>query len=587
DGLRAICVLAVILFHAFPIVIPGGFLGVDVFFVISGYLMTILITSGLQEGTFTFREFFSRRVKRIFPALFVTLVMSLAIGWTTFYPDEFAGLLDQISAGALFFANWHFLFRLSDYFSDQMIFYPLLHLWSLAVEEQFYLFAPLLFWITFRRKWNLRVVFISVIVASAAFYFILVQKNEIQAFYGTVPRLWEFFAGGLLAQLNFPHRKNLLGSIGGAVLAIIFLFPLALAKFVAVPFTVVSTALIIGSGKDSLINRKLFSHPFLVEVGKSSFSIYLWHWPLLSFTRILSAYELGEMTRLSIVLASIVVGILSRKFIEDPFRKGRLAWPWALAMIALGGFCFRYYGDFSVTGRITNTNFSPVSVKSVDCADKPELQAIGEIVCREVSQKKIDAVLWGDSHANDKFHGLSVKDQKRGWRIIGKGCPPSLDYHEKDETLCPEATKKVLEWIISDQDIRIVVLAFRGEYPETGLSEGLEKTIQNLLNSGKEVVLLIDIPRFPYRVKDCERRPGPCEVPESKVWTGAGQHRNMIQALIKKFPALRVFDPLPLFCHRGICTYKNGETILYRDWHHLTRNGSEFYADRFLEQMKL
>ncbi|QNF13917.1 acyltransferase [Aeromonas jandaei] len=198
DGLRAVAVLSVVAFHAFPAWMKGGFIGVDVFFVISGFLITTIIFENLDRGTFSFTEFYARRIRRIFPALALVLLMCLTIGWFLLLPEELNQLGSHIAAGAGFVSNL-VLWGESGYFDNAAESKPLLHLWSLGIEEQFYIFWPFFLWLAWKKKFNLLT--LTTLVALASLYFNLkgIKQDATAAFYSPQTRFWELLSGSILA----------------------------------------------------------------------------------------------------------------------------------------------------------------------------------------------------------------------------------------------------------------------------------------------------------------------------------------------------------------------------------------------------
>ena len=347
DGLRAIAVLAVVIFHGFPNFIGSGFIGVDIFFVISGFLISNIVLESLQNGTFSFVEFYSRRIKRIFPSLALVLITCLVFGWFALLADELNQLGKHTAAGAGFISNL-VLWSEAGYFDNSAETKPLLHLWSLGIEEQFYIAWPLLLWLTWRRKLN--VIFIIVIGATISFVLSVkgVKVDPIASFYSPQTRFWELMVGSLLAwlsaysiNLNFCNRKNLssvswlrivkkisnLSSILGLLLLIYgfwkieksFSFP---GQWALIP--VCGAALIILGGPSAWVNRTILSNKFLVWVGLVSFPLYLWHWPILSFGRILYNETPSLEFRLIAVFISFLLAWLTLKIVEKPFRFGAM-----------------------------------------------------------------------------------------------------------------------------------------------------------------------------------------------------------------------------------------------------------------------
>ena len=355
DGLRAFAVLSVVLYHAFPARLTGGFTGVDVFFVISGYLITAHIFTSLDEGKFSFLDFFQRRIRRIFPALILVMVSSLIFGWFALISEEFQQLGQHVASGAAFIVNF-ILVGESGYFDTAADTKPMLHLWSLAVEEQFYLIWPVVLWLAWRRHFSL--IWITVMIAVASFYFNLrfVESNPTETFFWPFGRFWEMLSGSVLAWLMLYKRdvidrakirvdtciarmvplsfergkiaftENAMALGGFALLIYGFVeinsnapFP---STWALVP--VCGAILIIAAGATAWSNRIFMMNPVAVWFGLISYPLYLWHWPILSFLQIVESGELPHRnTRIIAVVLAIFLAWLTVRFVEKPLRFGR------------------------------------------------------------------------------------------------------------------------------------------------------------------------------------------------------------------------------------------------------------------------
>jgi len=353
DGLRAIAVLSVVAFHAFPTVIRSGFVGVDIFFVISGYLISSIIFQNLAAKRFSFIDFYARRIRRIFPALILVLTVSLVVGAILLMPDDFRRVGKHSAAGAAFVANLA-LWQEANYFdvaSDTKI---LLHLWSLGVEEQFYVIWPALIWGAWRARLRRLPLLFTILFASLAFSILATPLNQVAAFYSPTARFWELATGAVLAQIDF-NRPRIVAWIEGIVGRTIrtlafepdvdedkccrdFLSLLGLGLIVPSFFVitrphefpgwwalmpVVGAYLTIAGGPGAWLNRFLLSNPVLVWFGLISYPLYLWHWPLLAFARI----YYGSSAPPTIVVAGLMVGAivlawLTYHFVERPVRFG-------------------------------------------------------------------------------------------------------------------------------------------------------------------------------------------------------------------------------------------------------------------------
>ena len=354
DGLRAIAVLAVVAFHAFPSSISGGFIGVDIFFVISGYLISTIIFEKLDRESFSFLEFYGRRIKRIFPALLLVLMTCFAFGWHELLSDEFEQLGKHIAAGSVFSSNL-VLWSESGYFDTLSESKPLLHLWSLGIEEQFYILWPLLLWLAWKIKFNRLMVILIVALISLALNILGVEQDPVAVFYSPQTRFWELLSGSFLAWLTLYKKSdsaltassltglnssvtykskrkietqtfgNGVSILGCFLLAYGFwnfdknmLFPGFLAL---VP--VLGSIFIIAAGPTSWINSKFLSSNIAVWFGLISFPLYLWHWPILSFARIIENDLPSIILRVGAVTLSILLAWITYKLVEQPLRSSK------------------------------------------------------------------------------------------------------------------------------------------------------------------------------------------------------------------------------------------------------------------------
>lgn len=344
DGLRAVAVLSVVAYHAFPRKITGGFIGVDIFFVISGFLISTILFENLERDTFSFAEFYRRRIRRIFPALILVLLVTLAIGWAVLFNDEFQQLSKHVAAGAAFVSNFA-LWQESGYFANDAAQKPLLHLWSLGVEEQFYIAWPLLVYIGWRLRTNLLV--LTLVVAGASFAFNIAWRHvdPVGLFYSPLTRFWELLAGAILAYLTLKGSALVrlqgvashVASVAGAIL--ILGAGLLLTTEEAFPgwwalLPIVGAALLIAAGPGGIFNRFILRHRVMVWFGLISYPLYLWHWPLLSYLGIL--YNEPTVTKkLFAVSAAITLAFLTYTLIEKRVRDKRRAPKTTYALVGM------------------------------------------------------------------------------------------------------------------------------------------------------------------------------------------------------------------------------------------------------------
>jgi peptidoglycan/LPS O-acetylase OafA/YrhL len=349
DGLRAVAVIAVVIYHGWPNFFPGGFIGVDIFFVISGYLITSIIVSDLKRDRFSILGFYSRRIRRIFPALVLMLAATIGFGWFVLLPAEFKQLGTHVAAGGAFVSNLQ-LWHETGYFDNAAITKPLLHLWSLGIEEQFYVLWPLLLWLVYKRRLNVFLLIGVVFVLSMGVNLAAIGTDATQAFYSPATRFWELMTGGIGAQLTLHHKSwpehwKRLASIAGALLLV--------ASFVLIRpqdafpgwwalLPVTGAFLLIMAGPSVLFNRLVLATKPAVGIGLISYPLYLWHWPLLSYAYIVYGDKPSFIVRVGLIAAAFVLAFLTYRLIELPVRTfanraravGALASGMAVAVLA-------------------------------------------------------------------------------------------------------------------------------------------------------------------------------------------------------------------------------------------------------------
>jgi peptidoglycan/LPS O-acetylase OafA/YrhL len=643
DGLRAVGVLSVLAFHAFPRLVSGGFVGVDVFFVISGYLISGIIFRSLGSGSFSFMEFYARRVRRIFPSLIVVLLAALGLGWWILYDDEFRQLWSHVAGGAAFVANiveW----REAGYFDALTAEKPLLHLWSLGVEEQFYFVWPLMLW----AAWKLRSKLVFPVILVGLFSFALniwiVRFNATAAFYSPVTRFWELSAGSFLAVASLPqYRSNLLretSAICGALLIIAAL--IALSPTNEYPgwralMPTIGTCLLITAGPKSFVSRIALANPLVVWFGLISYPLYLWHWPLLSFASIVYGGMPPVTIRLSIVGVSIALAWLTYRFVEKPIRRpplGRSA-PIALSAglgvifaIALCGYVFR--GGLLPAGNLSPLPGLSISADSLRNAHDlppafscmPKLKALRVIADRCASNSNDPrVVVMGDSHAGHLYPGLIGSDLPLEV-IWNAGCPPVAELpliHSCDSRW------RALESYVSSQSSRIKMVVLTAYYDlylsptnlvshrneqfaaikkglpansndvqgvNEALLSGLENSISFFESRGVQVVLALDVPELQFQPKACFRRThfpsvknkSDCAgTPRPMVDSRDRQMRVIADELRKTHPRLVIFDPTPLLCDQSRCYATKDHQLMYRDDDHLNDEGSKLVGRSLLQ----
>lgn len=494
DGLRAVAVLLVVAFHAFPAVMPGGFIGVDVFFVISGYLITGIIWRELEAGNFSPFSFYARRVRRIFPALIVVLTAVIVLGWFMLLPNPLAQLGLQSFAGGLFFPNILFLNQ-SGYFDQAAETKPLLHLWSLGVEEQFYLVWPWLL-LCIRHRPRALIAIVSILVAASLIYSIRITgRDPVMAFYSPISRLWELGAGGLLSFL--PRTKRFGTFLSTAGLVVIAASAVLIDSKVPFP-GVAALGPVVGAMMVVIARSDVLSWKPLVAIGNISYPLYLWHWPLLKFA---AAAGLTSPTQtMSVVAVSFLLSFMTAKLVERPIRFGGLkrvgvgvsaASMLLVVTVSLviwrsGGALWRYPSE--IRSVLETMNYNPREAARMDCwlgsdADFDEYAA---------SCKTGKTVVWGDSHAARLYTGLR-KDDGGISQFARDSCMPVVG----DASLapvCAASNARVLKEIESIRPSRVIVFAVWVRYKPDYAA--LETTLRRLKAVTDDVILLGPSPSF-------------------------------------------------------------------------------------------
>jgi peptidoglycan/LPS O-acetylase OafA/YrhL len=536
DGLRAIAVLSVMLFHGGIEAASGGFVGVDVFFVISGYLITLHMISDIERGAFSIPRFYARRALRILPALFLMVGVTLALGWFLLLPRQYEATGHAAIATALFYPNVHF-WRETGYFSAASDFLPLLHTWSLGVEEQFYFILPVVLLALSKLPAPLlRAALIGSVVISLGLSVWASADYPSAAFYLLPTRWWELALGSLLAAGCVPILRNRMYreaiAAGGliAILAAILLytsqttFPGAAALLPCLGAAAVIHA---GNSGGSLVGRLLSIRP-LVFVGLISYSLYLWHWPVIVFARQMTVQtHLGLAVLVTALLITFVLAAASWRFVERPAQ--RLGLPTARALgfsaisvgsIALCGFVVLIGGGFPnrlaapvLLAASAADDYPPTAAA---CMDISVPAAIGR--CRLGNESgTLDFVVWGDSYAGALLPAIEQAERPGATGVFfgGGSCPPIVgavfsETPGPEKALCFGRNEEVLAFIREHPSVRKVYLsAAWHKYPDSltdrrGHSASLVDELRGVLaalgESKKETVIIAGLPNPGYDV---------------------------------------------------------------------------------------
>ena len=654
DGLRAIAVLSVVCFHAFPYWLKGGFIGVDIFFVISGFLISTIIFENLDKGTFSFSEFYARRINRIFPALILVLIACFAFGWFALLADEYKQLGKHIAAGAGFVSNFVF-WNESGYFDNAAETKPLLHLWTLGIEEQFYIVWPLLLWSAWKRKFNLLSLTLVITTLSFALNIKGLHSDAVATFYSPQTRFWELLIGSTLAYVTL-YKPNLLATkkqklntylnaiiyapssqsndntlrniqaIIGATLIGIGLLLITKERHFPGTWALLPTlgaVLIISAGSQAWLNRVILSNRILVWFGLISFPLYLWHWPLLSFARIVESETPARNIRIAAVVISIALAWLTYKFIEKPIRFGKFGNTktivLAVLMIAIGSIgyiSYKHNGFSSIRTSISGINYSGndiVKLTENDPISHSNCMKMYNLsrnirYCSVSTSDKPNIALIGDSHSAALYNGLSEQLLSEGKGLVNLGGRLFLDVAtyplgSNAEIEIYKGGIRATEFVAQEKSINTVILVSRGPFylydnwiftliSNPSITDrkqvfeiGMRKTL-DALNHKEQVIFVMDNPELNFDPRLCFVRPlrkntsstGDCSISRVAYNLRHKEYRELVRRVLKDYPKVRLFDSSAYLCDTLKCYGKIGGKILYGDSDHLSLNGAIFIS---------
>lgn len=663
DGLRAIAVLSVIGFHAFPKLFRGGFIGVDVFFVISGFLISTILFENLERESFSFIDFYKKRIKRIFPALLLVLSFCIVLGWFVLLPDEYTQLGKHIAGGAGFISNF-LLWHESGYFDAAAETKPLLHLWSLGIEEQFYIIWPLLLWVTWKNRINLP----AIIVIIALISFILNLKNvhsdAIAVFYSPQTRFWELLSGSLLAWLILNKQTFFAGLSQNSITwlnkisfkklnanratinHIMSMLGFLLIEYGIYQFTkadfpgfwalipTLGAVLIIFAGSQAWINRVILSNRILIWFGLISFPLYLWHWPLLAFARIIEDEKPNKKIRIAAVIISIALAWLTYRLIEKPIRFGSSssklkAVLLLILMSFMGGMGTYIYTHQGFKSRFSNLNDLNELVTLIDypypsgrdyfCANLiPELKDFDfDGGCRLSKESAPTILFMGDSHTAHYYNAVWKQfPQESVLMIVQTSCLPfSSSYFLQGE--CKQKFDAILSFLKTNSTIKEVYLSgywaylMSGGFGETGErwrhakaidKEGAKSFKENgkhffaqVLKTHKKIIFLKDIPDLNFNIKSCFKiRPfqlsskirDECWIDFADYTKRVADYDKIIDDLLADFPQVKIYDPRSLLCNNQKCIARDGKLPFYFNGDHLNHYGAELVIRDMLNKQQ-
>ena len=476
DGLRAIAVSSVVLFHANAALLPGGFVGVDVFFVISGFLITTILVRGLTDTSFSFTDFYERRIRRLIPPLFFMLSVSFVLALLILPAQGLRSFLWSLLATLGFSANWYFAFT-ADYFGGPAHTKPLLHMWSLGVEEQYYILMPFILMLALKVRRLIKPILLALVALSFAYSYHLSLNAPNFAFYGILSRFWELGVGSVLAVFAFRSPRSpglsLLATIIGLLLILGSFFVISPNSLFPAPWAlapVLGTAVVIWAtqGHDTLATRLLGLAP-MVFVGKISYALYLWHWPLLLFFK-MQFPEWGYGTAVVAIALSVFLSWVSLEFLENPIRRRqwfkttRSLYVGFLAFVAVfasaAGFLLVQKPAF-IDGTALASTFRDDLMRERRDWIKRALKDIcwvpseGDFEmmkrrCAPIATDRNDILIVGDSHAASWRAGImDAYPDSHVWLMATNSCKMNPDWLRPNEPAC----RGIIAWLEDEADL--------------------------------------------------------------------------------------------------------------------------------------
>ena len=637
DGLRGIAISLVLIFHIWPEYFSFGYVGVDIFFVLSGYLITQIIYTKLESNTFSLKEFYRNRIRRIFPALIVVLSTTLLIGYLFMFPSELGQLGKHIKSSAFFYENFRLIGEVG-YWDESAVLKPLLHFWSLAIEEQFYIFWPIVFIVLYRLRFNIVVTLCILFLVLFSLPFV----TEFDKFYHTLSRAWELALGGFVFVVSYKY-KNISEVLNKYKVWIYIAFFLSIAfSYGNTAFSTYKTFLIALSSALLILSlshektKTIFSNNILVFIGLISFPLYLWHYIFISYTHIFGI-ELNIITGLSLIFISVIFSYLTYRYIEIYARsKASYRFAFGLFIIVLSiGFFGNYIAkkdglpnrdhlesneDFEkqfIKPKLKNEDGIKLITETLNYTPKQSfLKATS-------SSKSNNVLVAGDSHAYVAYEGISQEYKKRSINTLLFGtnsCPlykgPGIGTSIESSKNCTKRSQEFYEFLEKMDFLRIFLFSRGPKYFEkkgfgTVDNEDSIKNLSyfnniehkkqfwlNVLNTmkyfdkqNKEVYIILENPELGFIPKNyCGKRPfnvfnKECKVEYTKYIKRMNEYKTKMINLAKRYKNIFVIDIEEVFCDKDYCYGIKDGKMLYSDDDHLSIEGSIYQAKFIMKRV--
>lgn len=611
DGLRALAVLPVILFHAGLDLFSGGYVGVDVFFVISGYLITTILIGDIEQGRFSILNFYERRARRILPALFLVMLFCIPFAWLFMLPSQMKDFSQSLVAVSAFSSNILFWLE-SDYFAAAADEKPLLHTWSLAIEEQYYAVFPVFLALTWRLGKN-RVFWVIALMAIVSFLLSELDwlNNKTANFYLAPSRIWELLAGSMAAFIIMRRGvvKNELMSLLGLSMIVFSIFTYDKSTPFPSVYTLVpvmGAVFLVLYGDEKTIVGRLLSTKAFVGIGLISYSAYLWHQPLFAFLKISALDQIN--LRYLFAIFSLFLAFLSWKFVEKPFRdraifsKSFIMWFSLLGLFLFIGIGYLGHKKDGFPDRYANSEiYKEITYRirgNLGLSEKCDKEFIIGGECSTSSNPEI--LVWGDSYAMHLLPGLIESDKNVSvQQATVSQCIPILDFSLANTHYnCIDFNDKVYEWL-KGSDTKYVLLAspFMGIGESTVLIDRYGITTRNsrevlfnqLSNLVKEIRYMDKIPIIVTPTPNDGGDKGQCLVRQlmregdlkACNFYEATTNRRQVDKTLKEIEGSNIIDLRKLICDQGNCISSLEGNFLYRDAGHLSYEGSRYLGKKY------
>lgn len=611
EGLRAVAVLSILLFHIDHTNLPGGFIGVDIFFVISGYLITGNIWRDLNNKSFSIAHFYLKRIRRLFPALFFMLVVIFLAVYLSGINNEI-NMYGRSALSSLYYVSNIFFYTQNDYFSPDLELNPLLHTWSLSVEEQFYLIFPFIFIILIKAKKYTVYILSGIFLVSLLLSEHLVNLDESAAFFLSPFRFWQFLTGSLIAiyghnLLLINKASNFFSIIGAGLIALSLLFFSSYTAFPGINALIptIGTALVIlGSKSTATLSHRILSSQIPSFIGKISYSVYLWHWPIIVLYKLNYNPDIEKTDKVFLFIASFIAGYISWKIIEQPTRKISLVYNsrllitytfTALAVVTLSSVIFINYADSlsdPKKNHLASYSNYKMDVRSGVCflnsgADDPSL--FDESLCINTKETN-NVLLLGDSHAAHYYSELkAIYPDYNISQVTSSGCKPliyqgELRFHLQGELRCTTLVKNAFEKTIFDKKFDVVILAGRWQLDDV---PQLHNTIKYLENKVGKIIVIGPVIEYTQALPNLLARSYVENGAEIGVVTKARKYedRLAVDSAIRMAclgTEANYVSALDKLCPQGQCITIIDKIPVQFDYGHLTNAGAKIVLDGIL-----